>query len=38
MQKPRSYAEIYNDLDGEIVNLAAQRLIQPGLFEKGEGR
>jgi DNA adenine methylase len=21
MQKPRSYAEIYNDLDGEVVNV-----------------
>lgn len=21
MQKPRSYAEVYNDLDGDIVNL-----------------
>ena len=21
MQKPRSYAEVYNDLDGEIVNV-----------------
>ena len=21
LQKPRSYAEVYNDLDGEVVNL-----------------
>ncbi|WP_236693104.1 DNA adenine methylase [Pseudomonas sp. 11/12A] len=33
MQKPRSYAEVYNDLDGDIVNLF--RVLQDPVTRSG---
>jgi DNA adenine methylase len=34
LQKPRSYGEVYNDLDGEIVNLFRVIREQPGALER----